>query len=274
MYNRKTDKMETRLLTFFTILLWTQMALFSQASSDILIGQRIQYDSEIYGRSKELLISLPSDYQDSLKSYPVLYVLFPRYTFERARSAAGYLEGTNGIPGLIVVGICSEDSWNETFPFRIERIPTSGGGDRFMNFIGREVIPFTESKYRTDSLRILAGFSNSAMFASYLMMHEPDLFDSFILSSPMLGWGDNYVLNEMIEFFSKIRSFDKTYYAVYGDLDYKKVVSTMPLLESLLKEKAPENFRWKIDLLEDEHHVPYIDLYEGLIYTFEELNKK
>jgi uncharacterized protein len=266
--------MKMRLIALLTILLWSQSSLFSQTNNEISIGQKIYFDSEIYGKSRELFIGLPSDYNDSVKNYPVLYILFPEWSFERAKSAADYLEGANGIPGLILVGICSEDTWNEVFPFHVDRIPRSGGGEKFRKFIGTEVIPYIESNYRADSLRILAGFSNSAMFANYMMIYESDLFKSFILSSPMIGWGDNYVLKKSIAFFSKIQSFDKTMYLIYGDLDYDQVTAPMPQFETLLKEKAPENFNWKIDILKNEGHVPYIDVYKGLVYTFEQLNKK
>ncbi len=263
----------TKLITLLTILLCSLSNVFSQSSNEISIGQKVLFDSEIYGKSRELFIGLPSDYHDSVKSYPVLYILFPEWSFKRAKSAAEYLEGQNGIPGLILVGIGAEDTWNETFPFHLDNIPTSGGGDNFMNFIGTEVIPYIESNYRADSLRILAGFSNSAMFSNYVMIHEPDLFKSFILSSPMIGWGDNYVLKESNDFFSNIQSFDKTLYIIYGDLDYDQVTVPMPQFEALLKEKAPEDFIWDIDILENEAHVPYIDVYKGLVFTFEKLNE-
>jgi predicted alpha/beta superfamily hydrolase len=167
-FNPNLNKMKTRIIILLTVLISSQSTLFSQTNEEISIGQKIQFDSEIYGKSRELYIGLPSDYHDSLKKYPVLYILFPEWSFERARSAAEYLEARNIVPGLIMVGICGEDTWNEVFPFKVDRIPTSGGGDKFMNFIGSEVIPFIESNYRADSLRILAGFSNSAMFANYI----------------------------------------------------------------------------------------------------------
>lgn len=253
------------------ILFCSQNIVFSQTNDEISIGQKVHFDSEVYGTSRELFISLPSDYNDTLKKHPVLYVLFPKWSFERAKSAASYLEGYHGFPGLILVGLCNEDDWGEVFPFKVDRIPTSGGGQEFLNFISTEAIPFVESNYRTDSIRILAGFSNSAMFATYAMIHEPDLFHSFILSSPMLGWGDNYVLNESIDFFNTVQSFDKTLYVIYGDDDYTSVTTTMPEFEKLLKDKAPENLDWKIDLLKNEGHVPYADVYNGLVYTLAKL---
>ncbi len=266
--------MKTNLFTILTILFCSQSIAFSQTNDEISIGQKIHFDSEVYGTSRELFISLPGDYNDSLIKHPVLYVLFPKWSFERAKSAASYLEGYQGFPGLILVGLCNEDDWGEVFPFQVDRIPTSGGGNKFLKFIATEAIPFVESNYRTDSLRILTGFSNSAMFATYAMIHEPDLFHSFILSSPMLGWGENYMLNESIDFFDSIQSFDKTLYVIYGVNDYDNVKATMPAFESLLKEKAPQNFDWKIDSLKNESHVPYTDVYNGLVYTLAKLKAK
>jgi predicted alpha/beta superfamily hydrolase len=89
--------MKTKLITLLIILLWGQGAIFSQANNDISIGQKIHFDSEIYSKSRELFVGLPSDYHDTVRKYPVLYILFPEWSFERAKSAAGYLEGVNGI---------------------------------------------------------------------------------------------------------------------------------------------------------------------------------
>ena len=269
----KLNKMTNKLVVFVVLLLSIQGSLFSQSINEIPITQIISYDSGLYGESRKLYISLPMDYTDTKKEYPVLYVLFPESNYFRAKSAAWHVEGQNGIPEFIVVGISNKDSWNEVFPFKLTRRPTSGGADRFLESIGKEVIPFIESKYRADSLRILAGFSNSAMFACHVIVKEPDLFKSYILSSPMLGWSDNYVLKETIDFFDNIHSLDKTLYVIYGGLDYQNVLKPMPQLESLLKEKSPENLKWKIDLLENEHHVPYVDVYNGLNFTFEKLNE-
>jgi len=265
--------MKNKLFVSWIILL-IGSTLFSQPVNEIPITKIISYDSEIYGESRKLYISLPIDYENSEKSYPVLYVLFPESNYFRAKSAAWHVEGKNGIPEFIVVGIGNKDSWNEVFPFKIPRKPTSGGGDKFLESISTEVIPFIETNYRADSLRILSGFSNSAMFACHIMIKETDLFKSYILSSPMLGWGDNYVLNETIDFFNNIHSFDKTLYVVYGELDYQNVLKSMPQFETLLEDKSPDNLKWRIDILENEHHVPYVDVYNGLVFTFEKLNEK
>jgi hypothetical protein len=64
--------MKTNVLTLLTILFCSQSIVFSQTNDEITIGQKIHFDSEIYGTSRELFISLPSDYNDTLKKHPVL----------------------------------------------------------------------------------------------------------------------------------------------------------------------------------------------------------
>jgi hypothetical protein len=266
--------MKTKLIVFVVVLLSIHGTSFSQFNNDIPITQITSYDSELYGESRKLYISLPMNYEFTKKNYPVLYVLFPESNYFRAKSAAWHVEGSNGIPEFIVVGISNKDSWNEVFPFKLAQKPTSGGGDQFLKSIATEVIPFIESTYRADSLRILAGFSNSAMFACHVMVNEPDLFKSYILSSPMLGWGSNFALRETTEFFNSTKSFDKTLYVIYGEFDFQKALLPKPEFETVLKEKAPANLKWKLEVMENEHHVPYIDVYNGLVFTFKQLNEE
>ncbi len=264
--------MKKKVFILLAVLLCSQTLIFSQADKNLSIGEKITYDSKIFGESRELFVSMPNVY-DSLKSYPVLYLLYPKACFHRAKAAARYLEGENGIPGMILIGICSSDEGSDIFPFENRR--TSGAkGEEFLNSIKNEVIPFVENKYLTDTLRILAGFSNSGMFANYLMVKEPDLFTSYIFSSPMIGWGDNFVLRQTTEFFNSIDSFNKTVYVIYGENDFDHVLNPMPAYKKLFSDKAPEGLKWKIDVLEDEGHVPFIDVYNGIAYTFKELGYK
>lgn len=264
--------MKKKVFILLAVLLCSQTLIFSQVNEALSIGEKITYDSKIFGESRELFVSMPYVY-DSLKSYPVLYLLYPKACFHRAKAAARYLEGKNGIPGMILIGICSSDEGSDIFPFENRR--TSGAkGEEFLNSIKNEVIPFVENKYLTDTLRILAGFSNSGMFANYVMVKEPDLFTSYIFSSPMIGWGDNFVLRQTTEFFNSIDSFNKTIYVIYGENDYDHVLNPMPAYKKLFSDKAPKGLKWKIDLLKDEGHVPFIDVYNGIAYTFKELGYK
>ncbi|MBT3754706.1 MAG: hypothetical protein HOB92_04455 [Candidatus Cloacimonetes bacterium] len=247
--------------------------LQAQTNKDISIGKRISFDSEVYGNERELMISLPDVY-DTLKTYPVLYVLYPQFSFERVYSAARDLGGSNGIPEMIIVGICDDGSRGEVFPFKITRNPENKAvGKKFLKSIKKEIIPYIEKEYKTDSQRIVAGFSNTGMFATYILNTDPDLFSSYILSSPMLGYENNYVLNQTTELFKAIENLNKKVYIVYGEKDYNSVITTMPSLRKLLENNAPKGLKWKMEELEGEGHVPYTDVYRGIEFIFEDVEE-
>lgn len=247
--------------------------LHAQTIKDISIGKRISFDSEVYGNERELMISLPEEY-DSLKTYPVLYVLYPQFSFERVYSAARDLGGSNGIPELIIVGVCDDGSRGEVFPFKITREPRNEAlGKKFLKSIKREVIPYIEKEYRADSQRIVVGFSNTGMFANYILNTDPDLFSSYILSSPMLAYENNYVLNQTTELFKAIENLNKEVYIVYGENDYNSVITTMPSLRKLLENSAPKGLKWKMEELKGEGHVPFTDIYRGIEFIFEDIEE-
>ena len=76
-------------------------------------------------------------------------------------------------------------------------------------------------------------------------------------------------MDKLGEFLSEIKSFEKSLYITYGENDYGNVTKSIPRLEKILRDKKVENLRWKIEVVENEGHVPYIDSYNGLIFTFD-----
>jgi ankyrin repeat protein/predicted alpha/beta superfamily hydrolase/L-ascorbate metabolism protein UlaG (beta-lactamase superfamily) len=272
--NTKGSKMKKTLFLVLVGLFYFSFAqLHAETNEDISIGKRVSFDSEVYGNERELMISLPEEY-DETKTYPVLYVLYPQYSFERVYSAARDLGGSNGIPEMIIVGICDDGSRGEVFPFKITRNPENKAvGKKFLKSIKNEVIPYIEKEYKTDSERIVAGFSNTGMFATYILNTDPDLFSSYILSSPMLGYENNYVLNQTTELFKATETLNKKVYIVYGENDYTSVMNTMPSLRKLLENNAPKGLKWKMEELEGEGHVPYTDVYRGIEFIFEDVEE-
>ncbi|MCF7793036.1 MAG: ankyrin repeat domain-containing protein [Candidatus Cloacimonetes bacterium] len=264
---------KTLLLVLVGLFYFSFAQLQAQTNEDISIGKRISFDSEIYGNERELMISLPEEYDES-KTYPVLYVLYPQYSFERVYSAARDLGGSNGIPELIIVGICDDGSRGDVFPFKVTREPgNKAEGKKFIESIKKEVIPYIEKEYKTDSQRIVVGFSNTGMLATYILNTDPDLFSSYILSSPMLGYENNYVLNQTTELFKAIETLNKNVYIVYGENDFSSVMTTMPSLRKLLENSAPKGLKWKMEELKGEGHVPYTDVYRGIEFIFEDVEE-
>lgn len=67
--------------------------------------------------------------------------------------------------------------------------PGSGGAGEYLRFLKEEFVPFIEREYRTDpSQRGFWGWSFGAVFGTYAMFHEPNLFSRYILASPAMHW--------------------------------------------------------------------------------------
>ncbi len=74
------------------------------------------------------------------------------------------------------------------FPIRIDRWPPSGGADNFLIFFKAELIPHVDRTYRTEKFEVLYGGSNAGPLAIYALLTQPDLFNAYLTSSPMVGW--------------------------------------------------------------------------------------
>jgi hypothetical protein len=109
---------------------------------------------------------------------------------------------------LIVVGVTNPDRVHDLYATRADfkqgtrviPLPTSGNGDQFLEFIAKEMIPWTGKSYRTSGLRILAGHSAGGLFALHAMRVKPGLFQAVIAASPWLAWDDRKELTQLVPF--------------------------------------------------------------------------
>ncbi len=140
-------------------------------------------------------LRLPKKYTLENKDYPVLYLLDGDIDFNMATSIVRYLQYGDEVPDLIIVGIgygTMMDDNQKNFRERdytfskIDQLKQSGGADKFLNFLSKELVPFIDKNYRTNSKRILNGYSLGGLFSIYTYTKQNDLFDSFIAGSPYL----------------------------------------------------------------------------------------
>ncbi len=65
-------------------------------------------------------------------------------------------------------------------------------GDSFSKFLKEDLIPEIKQNYRTNDYKILFGQSNTGLFVLYSLMSQPDLFNGYVVASPMFGWCPQY----------------------------------------------------------------------------------
>ena len=260
--------------TFFTLLLYCSTAissLFAQTdNASITCGNYRKIYSNVLHEERILLISLPEDYGKSDKTYPVLFKLDgDKENFLQAFSAAFYLfDMTDNAFDPIIIGIENTDRNRDMLPDQ--------KANYFIQFIHTELIPFVDRNYRTNGFRILCGQSLSSLFALYSFLEQPDIFDAYILGSFGFYKESLAVLFENeLKRNSDLKSIGTKYLFVgNGKLDKNDPDGTITkrgdqFLE-LLKQTVPSSVMMKCKVYEEEGHVPYPTIYEGLkwIYSY------
>ena len=198
----------------FTVLLFLFFCAELQAQTIIpttikpfSIGETIEFHSTILDENRALNIYLPNGYSpDSLKKYPVIYLLDGSVDEDFIHIVGlvqfGSFSWIEMIPESIVVGIANVDRKRDfTFPTNNVKdkadFPTTGGSEKFIQFIESELEPFIESNYKTDSVKTIIGQSLGGLLATEILLKKPELFDNYIIVSPSLWWDDESLLKQI-----------------------------------------------------------------------------
>jgi uncharacterized protein len=163
------------------------------------------------GVAYKLYVSLPRDYETSQQRYPVIYTLDADYSFAIARNVVEHLADREHLRWAIVVSIGYDDNPRGAMqPYRMNRTrdytPThsleggygpeyqkhSGGGAKFRQFLGEELIPLIDRTYRTTKERTLVGHSYGGLFSTWTML-TTNLFTGYVIVSPSLWYDDSFI---------------------------------------------------------------------------------
>lgn len=201
------------LITLILMLLFFSPA-FSQVKTStaketikpFVLGEIREIKSAELAETRILNIYLPEGYNASdTTKYAVIYLL-DGSADEDFIHVTGIIQFNNfswinRVPKSIVVGIATVDRKRDfTFPSTIDaeakRFPTSGHSDKFISFIEKELQPFIDKNYKTNTSRMLIGQSLGGLLATEILMRKPNLFNKYIIISPSLWWDNGSLLNQ------------------------------------------------------------------------------
>ena len=172
-------KMKTKLITFIAFL------CFSVLSSQTIYEE---FQSAKLGASRELKIQLPRNYEENTeKLYPIFIVFDGDYLFEPVAGNVDYYSYWEDMPEAIVVGINQVDSRDEDNHYSDQTYFPVESGAKFFEFIGMELIPYIEDKYRTANFRVAVGHGETANFINYFLFKKEPLFNAYMALSPDLA---------------------------------------------------------------------------------------
>jgi predicted alpha/beta superfamily hydrolase len=277
-------------LSILLVLMMISNLSYGQNKKNIVIGERLTIKSEILNSDREISIYLPNSYNDNnYINYPVLYLLDGRKFFNSFTGVITQLSSdvSPQIPEMIVIGITSQNRIKDSSPTNSligytkeeeKGLEVSGGADDFLKFIQKELIPFVEHKYRTNSYRTFVGYSFTGLPVLQALFSIPETFNSYLVID-FSAWWDNGIMMKRLKLFSK------EYNGTKRDIFFTTVdrVSNNIYLEEYnpgwtfiqeFEQNSPNNISLgykKYEYKEENHHsMPLVSFIDGMKYIFRE----
>jgi predicted alpha/beta superfamily hydrolase len=159
----------------------------------------LKLSSKIVVENPQVTVYLPNSYhQEKNRRYPVLYVLDGEGNASMVNSMLNRMHLSKGSNEHIVIGVESTNRLRDFAP-TVNRDPRGpvgegGGGDRFLSFMEKELIPEVNEKYRTTNHNVIAGHSVAGLLVIRSFQSRPHLFQAHLAFSPAVWWGEQETL--------------------------------------------------------------------------------
>lgn len=203
------NSMRNLLIILFSVFILSNVIAQKAA---FVLGHVDTLYSKTLGEKRVLNIFLPSGYSpDSAHTYPVIYLL-DGAADEDFIHIAGLVQFASfpwveHLPPSILVGIANTDRKRDftytsadgfKFPPELAAFQNAhknaGGSARFMDFVEKELQPYIDQTYKTNTERTLIGQSLAGLMATEFLLKKPQLFNKYIIMSPSLWWDNESLL--------------------------------------------------------------------------------
>jgi enterochelin esterase-like enzyme len=228
-------------------------------------------DSAKVGERREFWVSLPDRYDESIDTYPVLFMMDGQQNFNSGviggvRQAAWLGE----VPEFIIVGIKNTNRSKDIFPEEVvypDGTRDGGRANQYLDFVREELIPRIEKRYRTSGYRVLYGTSNTGFTAVHALFRHPDLANAYIAASATLSVPSFRSARDGLV--GSFKGGRRDLVLVMGEHDLPTVISLNGALKETIAMKAPSGLTCRLRVVERGEHVPPEALVEGLRLLFQ-----
>ena len=271
------------LLSFFLTFFFAKNAHAQLQDSSRVTGVEIKtFYSKILDEDRRIYIQTPAGMKP-YEAYPVLYLLDGEALTVMAGGQVQYLsESYKIIPSLVIVGIENTDRTRDLTPTHSIIGPdgkpdttarafgkTSGGGEKFLQFMKEELMPYIESNYATAPYKILAGHSLGGLMAVYCMINHPDFFNAYIAISPSIQWDNEMILKSATAKLDSKTSLNKILF--FSDAsEGGQFHQNQLMFDTLLKQKNVPRLKHKYTWYPEETHIsePVKAFYDGIRFVY------
>jgi predicted alpha/beta superfamily hydrolase len=251
-----TGSLHVRLLVFCVFLVaWTS------AQAQFLTAKQESLYSNILKQNRPVEVYLPKESEkDSAQRYETLYVLDGDWNTQIVVNVVTFMRQVGLIPPVIVVsvpnvidehGVNSRD--HDLTPTVVADEQHSGGAADFLVFLKTELVPHIDEHYPTNHIHLVHGHSYGGLFLMYALMHEPALFDGYLILDPAMHW-DKHALDAVIE--EKLAGTPTKGKAIYMAARSGRAFEYMgaSTIEPIFQRKASPDLHWQIMAYPDESH--------------------
>ena len=245
------------------VILISLISNFAEAQTEpkpFKIGEIREINSTILTEKRILNINLPANY-DSSKVYPVIYLLdgSAQEDFLHIVGLTQFFNMQYAMPDFIIVGIANVDRKRDfTFPTQSadlkKEFPTTGGSEKFIQFIEKELQPFIESNYKTNETKYIIGQSLGGLLASEILLKKPNLFSHYLIVSPSMWWDDESLLKSAENTISKTDYTNVYVYIAVGSDEPKVMVKDANSFYKALIKSSSNDFKVNFMRLDNENH--------------------
>ena len=217
--------------------------------------------STLLKQKRQIEVYLPSESaKDSSGRYETLYVLDGDWNTHLVVEIVSFMRQVGLLPPLIVVGVPNffdEKGVNsrdrDLTPTVSDEQERSGGAAEFLAYLKTELLPYVDGHYPTNKTHLIHGHSYGGLFLIYALLHEPALFDGYIVLDPALRWDHHALDSTLDEQLPVTPTKGKAIYIAGREgpaFEDMGIASVKPIFES----KAPQGLHWKIAAYPAESH--------------------
>ncbi|MEO6346677.1 MAG: alpha/beta hydrolase-fold protein [Aquaticitalea sp.] len=236
----------------FTIILFLFVSL--QIASQVIYEP---FQSLKLGEARDIKIQLPRNYNpDDKVQYPLIIVLDGDYLFEPITGNVDYQSYWGEMPKCVIVGIGQSKTRDKDLLYDTEQFFPSQSGADFFEFIGMELIPYIESKYKVSQFRIAMGHDMSANFINYYIFKDKPIFRAFALFSPDLAPEMKKRVQERLS----TLDVDTFYYLATAKNDVGSLNKSILEEDALLKTIENPKLHYRFDNFNDADHYSLVGL--------------
>lgn len=209
--------------------------------------------SEHTKQAYRIYVSLPAGYFEDQKKYPSVFILDADYAFALTKQVSEHLSDRGRLPETLLFGIAYDGPLryreNRTRDYTPSHVLDGGYGEEFQkhsgkakdfaNFLELELIPYLSEKFRLHEKKSIIGHSYGGLFASFMMLEKPAVFNGYIVVSPSL-WYDQKLMLKKLEAIKEPKMLKARAFFGIGESEnggHYKMVDDMKKFADLLPKK-------------------------------------